>query len=198
MRYIYPIKPNRIDKDSEFFKELDNDEKWIAEVKKNGWRTEAYKYETGDLKLWTRNHTPLEISHFHEILMSVPKGTLIDGEGVFCRPKNWPKHYFIFDILFYKNKPLYNLPLSERRKYLEDLYHNYLTNSEIIELSKWQVKNKIQFFEDNSNDELNEGIVIKRLDSKYPISYNKTMVIPQWIKVRNLEEQFKEKEYVKR
>ena len=70
--------------------------------------------------------------------------------------------YYVFDILIHKNRDLTQLPLSERRKILNNVFEprdhvelSAVSDSSVAEMLKWVKKNGL------------EGIVAKRRDSVY-------------------------------
>jgi len=79
--------------------------------------------------------------------------------------------------------------LKQRRKILEGIYDTIA--QEKIKLSKWHHIGFEKLYADSIQGEINEGIVIKRIDSKYPISYDKCMQNPQWLKVKKDGEHLK-------
>jgi ATP-dependent DNA ligase len=178
--------------DSELFTQIDKDPKWIAEVKKNGIRAMVYTYE-GKQEIWTRNRTivPDPLPEIRRQLLQLPQGLILDGELISKRPKNFEKHLYLFDIIMHEGKLVTSLPLSERRKLLEAVYHQYLQWERKIELSQWvQVGKKALYYQSIGNDLL-EGIVVKRLDSKYLVHPNKCIQHPMWLKVKKPDTMFK-------
>jgi len=190
MDYLFPCKPNSLPPDSEMFARLDNDETWIAEVKKNGWR--ALIMSDVKKEIWTRAKTLVkdDLPEIRRQLLTLPAGIILDGELISQRPKNWEKHFYLFDIIMFKGKLLTDLPLIERRKYLEEVHQQYLGWCKKIELSQWTRAGKKALFMRSIGDELLEGIVIKRLDSKYLVHPNKCPQNPKWLKVKKEDSQF--------
>jgi len=74
-----------------------------------------------------------------------------------------PAIYFVFDILYLKSKGwLLDLPLSERRKLLEEVTKKTIH----VILSEYIVTQGKKFFEVSVNAGL-EGVIAKKIDSKY-------------------------------
>lgn len=189
MRYYYPCMPQRLSVTSPYFDELDNDKGWIAEVKKNGWRCLVYK--DSEVRLYTRDKTlvkePLnEIKEYFNMIL--PENTIIDGELIHYRTKEDKRRFYVFDIIMLAGKLVNNLKLFERRKFLEEVIKN-LPN--FIELSEWVRIGKRNLYNKSIEGDLNEGIVLKKLDSVYPLSDRKCLNNPFWIKVKKIEKHVK-------
>jgi len=181
MKYLYPCKPNPLSPESRYFGLLDNDVRWIAEVKKNGWRCLVEK-SAGKVVLWTRHGTqiPEPVPELRESLRGLPDDTVLDGEFVHYRTRTVKGALYLFDILSLEGEPLVNLPLSERRKALESV----LSGIHTVELARQvRVGKKMLYSESIEGDE-NEGIVLKRLDSRYPASETRCLQNPFWLKVK--------------
>lgn len=88
-----------------------------------------------------------------------------------------PASFTAFDILYYDDHAVTDLPLMQRRKLLEKV----LKENERIAVSRYIEKQGIEFYELAKQNEL-EGIVAKRKDSKYYCD-KKTK---DWIKIKNL------------
>jgi len=192
MKYVYPCKPNTLPLTSELFDQLNNDPSWVAEVKRNGIRSEIYS-EKDSKVLCTRNKTIVEdkLPEIRRQIELLPSGIILDGELISKRPKNWEKHFYLFDIIAYEGKYLVNLPLIQRREILEKVYEKYLQWEKKIEISKWVYTNKRELYYSSIGDELQEGIVIKRLNSKYLIGSNSCPQNPYWLKVKKVDKMFK-------
>lgn len=180
MIYYYPCKPNQIDKDSDMFKSLDKDSGWIAEVKKDGWRCMAYRDKK--VTLWTRHKTLItkDTDTINKRLLELPENTIIDGEFINNRTKNVKGIYYVFDILMHKGTLLVNVPFSKRRKILETV----MPFDSAVQLAQQIQVGKIKLFRDCLRSEENEGIVIKKLSSKYLVSLTSCQQNPMWIKVK--------------
>jgi DNA ligase 1 len=109
-------------------------------------------------------------------LATLPRGTVIDGEVVALDDAGRPDfnllthsrrsarriRFYVFDVLFFKDKDVMALPLLERRNLLKSL----AIESETIKL--------LEYFETSAAEMLDvvrqhalEGVVAKRLDSPY-------------------------------
>lgn len=88
-----------------------------------------------------------------------------------------PASFTAFDILYFDDHPVIELPLMERKKLLEKV----IKENESISISRYIEEQGIEFYELAKQNEL-EGIVAKRKDSKYYLD-KKTK---DWIKIKNL------------
>jgi ATP-dependent DNA ligase len=181
--YYYPCKPNRLAPESGYFNSLDNDPRWIAEVKKNGWRCLAYR-EKESLVLYTRHHTlitdPLqEVRNY--LFVTLAPGTILDGELINNRTKDVKSLYYVFDVIASSGDLLVNCSLSHRRSVLEKLVRPY---PGVVELAAQTITGKKRLYESSIQTSVNEGIVIKRLDSKYLASETRCLQNPYWLKVK--------------
>lgn len=182
MKYFYPCSPaNRLDINCVQFDELDNDTDYVSEDKRNGWRCEAYNND--ELILWTRKRTiipdalPTLRKKLREMLTDA---TVVDGELMEKRTKEIKELFYAFDILFYKGEPVYRLPWTERRSLLEKVIQPI---PGLIELSSPVFKRKRKHYY-KSIQNGNEGIVLKKINSVYPIGLVKSIDNPYWIKVK--------------
>lgn len=180
--------PNRLASTSPFFTELDNNKDWIAEVKKNGWRCLIYRGVGNEIHLMTRHKTlvkepMVELKQF--MLHNLPENTILDGELIHYRTKNDKQRYYLFDVIMSDGQLVNNLSLFERRPLLEKLIGRELPNC--LELSRWVRLGKKNLYEQSITNDLNEGVVLKKLNSVYPLSDKKCLDNPFWIKVKKDE-----------
>jgi ATP-dependent DNA ligase len=188
MQYLYPCKPQRISVDSDLLSRLDNDPAYVGEVKKNGFRCLAVK-EDGALSLWTRHkgliHFPLpELRAGLKELM--PDNTVVDGELLQVRTKTVKEVFYAFDIIRLRGSLVTNEPLYVRREMLE---HLELERCPKVELAKQVTTGKRKLYYDAIADDsdANEGIVVKKLSSKYIASDRRCVEHPFWLKVKKDE-----------
>jgi len=88
-----------------------------------------------------------------------------------------PASFTAFDILYYEDHQVTDLPLMERKKLLEKA----IKENERISISRYIEESGIEFYQLVKQNEL-EGIVAKRKDSKYYLG-KKTK---DWIKIKHL------------
>ena len=181
--FVYPCKPMRLYPNSTLFKQLNNNPLYIAEVKKNGWRT-LVEVNNSKLTLWTRHGTTINspLKELREYLLdSLGDNVILDGELLDRRTLEVKSFLYLFDIICINDNLITNLPLQERRKLLESIV---VEKENLVELSRWVYTDKETLYRESIQGEANEGIVIKKLDSRYTISPKKCIVTPDWIKVK--------------
>lgn len=173
--------------------------KVIGELKKDGERLLLIK-ESDRLELWNRRGK--EKSFCYPELLEVSKVShnfILDGEvcsinekfndlqkralltdryKIEIRKKEIPVIFYVFDILSFDNKDLTNLPLIERKKYLEHFRNlnnlvvlNWFEGEEIKELWNYVKENE------------KEGIILKFKNSAYIFSRSNS-----WLKLKNFKE----------
>jgi bifunctional non-homologous end joining protein LigD len=168
-----------------------NDKDWIFEIKWDGYRAMASINE-GIVKLYSRNHKILndKFKPVIDSLQKLPYDALFDGEVVvvdnqgrsdFSKLQKYIKEgtgnivYYVFDIVYYENYRLTDVPLIERKKILEKI----LPPLPYIKISGHIENTGIPFFETAKANSL-EGIMAKKASSKYlPLKRSK-----DWIKIK--------------
>lgn len=184
--YYFPNMPIRLHPNNPYFLELDNNELWAAEVKKNGWRCLTY---INDNILFYNRHNRLITENFTSLrksLKDIPPKTILDGEILNFRTKDVKEKLYLFDVIMWDGKLLASQPYIERIKYLKNI-----PTSEHVEIAEQFYKNKVRLFYDSINSQLLEGIVLKRIDSKYMISTSKSLKNVLWLKVKKIEDHVK-------
>lgn len=164
---------------------------WLYEVKWDGYRVLAFM-QAGNVELKSRNDKPYNERFYpiYEALKAWGINAVLDGEVVVLNEKgtanfgalqNWrgeadgDLRYYVFDLLWYDGYDLRDLPLADRKAILAAL----VPGSAPILLSKDFETSGIDFFEAAKRAGL-EGIIAKRLDSKYHTG-NRT---PDWLKIK--------------
>ncbi len=167
---------------------------WIVEPKIDGWRMQIIRYADGRYELWGRR---LEKNpHWTEKLgwilknLEIPKGTLLDCElysdrgrrfipSLFARERKAKPIVFIFDIIFFNNKYIGNLPLKKRKEILQKfdfkLPFCFLPYEKLIDIHL-QTQRMV--------DKGYEGIVIKELNSLYPLGKDAPLATDKWRKIK--------------
>lgn len=186
-------------------KEPFDDENFIYELKLDGMRCLLYAGEKSTILVNRRNKdiTCLfpELSNLHEFVNSK---CILDGELVFIRngkpdffalqsrsimtdpfkvklkAKSNPVCFVAFDIIYYKDEMITNLPLMERKQLLQKT----VRENERISVSRYISTRGIEFFQLAKQQEL-EGIVAKRKDSKYYCDKRTN----QWVKIKSFFEE---------
>lgn len=167
---------------------LDEDA-WVAERKYDGTRIVLQKFD-GDVKLFTRRHVERSASVpgvADAARESLPDGLVLDGEVTFVDPDGRsffvPIHstdekidaldlepvYYVFDVLVEDGEWLRRLPLTERKRHLEDLLPAEDDREGMLEPVEG-VTSDLQGFYDELVGADEEGIVIKRRESPYHLN----------------------------
>jgi DNA ligase D-like protein (predicted ligase) len=151
---------------------------WIWEIKLDGYRALAVNSPAG-LTLFSRNRKSLsrQFPYIVDALAELPKGTVLDGELVAIDDSGRPNfnllqnfraeaariHYYIFDLLCWKERDLTRLPLIERRALLKSVVavrDKRIKVSDYIEAAPEDLLSAVR-------EQGLEGIIGKRKDSLY-------------------------------
>lgn len=163
---------------------------WLFEVKWDGTRALAF-IEGGDYRLLNRKKNDSRPRYPElDVLRTLPEGTILDGEiavlvegrpsfhGMLQREqargaprvravaKSLPAVYVVFDLLYRDDAPLLDRPLRERREALREVLARVDDPGGRVVLSEGVVGEGIAYFDEAGRRDL-EGIVAKRLDSRY-------------------------------
>jgi ATP-dependent DNA ligase len=189
--YFYPNMANRIDIDSPMMNRLNNDKGWIAELKYNGWRCLAVK-NFDKVFLWTRHRTLINmpLKAIREQLHGLPNGTILDGELLERRTKGTKGMLYLFDIIMDGCEPMFQKTLSERKERLHRTAEKILDDNIFMATPTHIGKKELYrkgIEEEANGDVLTEGIVIKKLSSKYQRNQASCPLNPFWVKVKRVE-----------
>lgn len=150
---------------------------WTYEIKLDGFRLEAVK-NGGKTTLYSRRGNILnkKFQYIADGLKKLPDATILDGEIVALNADNRSDfsllqnfrsaetsiHYYAFDILMLKGRPLVMLPLAERRALLEKTLpvNDHVSLSVVDPTSAAHV---LTFVREHGL----EGVIAKRSDSVY-------------------------------
>jgi DNA ligase D-like protein (predicted ligase) len=151
---------------------------WIWEIKLDGYRALAVKSPTG-LTLFSRNRKSFnrQFPHIAEALADLPQGTVVDGELVALDDSGRPDfnllqnsraeasriHYYVFDLLYWKERDLTRLTLIERRALLKSLLvvpDKRIRIADYVEAAQRDLLAAVR-------EQRLEGIVGKQKDSHY-------------------------------
>ena len=173
---------------------------WLYEIKLDGYRAVAIKSDLQDVVLFSRRKNSLN-SRFPFVvkaLQDLPVGTVVDGEVVALNESGRPDfnllqnfrshssriHYYIFDLLCYRNRDLTRLPLIERRALLKSLV---TIRDKRIRISDYIEASASSIMVGAIRAQQLEGIVAKRKDSLYEPGQRSGA----WIKYRvNIGQEF--------
>jgi bifunctional non-homologous end joining protein LigD len=156
-----------------------SDENWLFEIKWDGYRAVAYM-DDHDLNLLSRNNLSflekygpvadaLETLHIRAVLDGEIVAVNEKGFGDFQLLQNWQTtrigdlHYYVFDIVWLEGYDLTSLPLTERKRILQQIIP---PGDDVIKYSDHILKEGEKFFKVALKEGL-EGIMAKKLASKY-------------------------------
>lgn len=189
--FFYPPQPTRVWPDSPLLKQLGNNQRWIAEIKYNGWRLILIK-QAGTISIYNRQGRLIDIDKkpFLPHFVDLPDGTVFDGELVHFRTTDLKNIMIFWDCMFWDGTDLRDHKHSARRPHLDVFATapSILKTKDTAQVFKTQLffkdfKKLYDKIERRDND-LEEGIVIKNLDEKYRWSPRRKVVIPKWIKCK--------------
>lgn len=190
--YFYPPQPLRIWPNTPVFSMLAKNPLWDGEIKYNGWRILIFKFET--ITIYNRHSTIIDIdpTPFEPLFKKIPSGTVFDGELIDKRTKTLKNIMILFDCPYYKNENVQSKPLKERRQFLEHFSTapGSLVNKPSAQVFKIQQfkTNLIQLYKDIElrNNDLEEGLVLKNINSKYRSHPSRGIDVVDWMKVKKI------------
>jgi DNA ligase 1 len=183
--FISPMLLHQVDKPFD-------DENYITEMKFDGIRLLLSHFDK--TTLYTRHQTDCTI-RFKELLdHNLPYGTILDGEVIVTNHEGKPDfeavmqrfsskksnhkvQFMVFDIIYFRGKPVMDLPLMERKQLLEEVIP---ADSDHIVKVPYIVGKGISYFKAIKDNNL-EGIALKVKDSIYKQNHRSK----NWLKVIN-------------
>jgi DNA ligase D-like protein (predicted ligase) len=161
----------------EIVSELREGPEWVYEVKLDGYRAIAVKFEN-KVSLFSRRRKSFnqQYPYIIEALSDLPNGAVIDGEIVALNDSGRPEfnllqnyrrdagriRYFVFDLLCYQNRDTTRLPLVERRELLRSLKFQS-PRIQFVEYLETSAANIVAAVKEQGL----EGVIAKRRDSLY-------------------------------
>ncbi len=172
---------------------LGSPENWQAEWKWDGIRAQAIHRE-GKIFIWTRGEelSTDKFPELHDFLNELPEGTVLDGEAICFTDGNplpfnilqtrigrknlskkileeSPMVFIAYDCLEYREEDIRPLPLTERRKRLEELqslssFQDVFRISPIVGFTGWDDLYELR---QQARENYAEGFMLKKLDSAY-------------------------------
>lgn len=180
-------------------------EEYIYELKLDGERCIAYLNKDKTILKNKRNILMLpKVPELSDIHKSINVRCILDGElavikdgkpdffeiqkrSLMSNPvkiemaaKKYPACFTAFDILYYEDRQVTNLPLTERKNLLQKVIKS---ENESFAVSRYIEKNGVAFYELAKQNEL-EGIVAKRKDSRYYFDRR----TKDWIKIKYMQD----------
>jgi DNA ligase D-like protein (predicted ligase) len=151
---------------------------WIWGIKLDGYRALGVRSGTG-VTLFSRRRKSLnrQFPYIVDALASLPEGTVVDGELVAIDDSGRPDfnllqnfraeasriHYYVFDLLCWRDRDLTRLPLVERRALLKSLVvvaDKRIRTSDYVEATPRDLLSAVR-------EQGLEGIIGKQKDSHY-------------------------------
>ncbi len=180
---------------------LGGEDEWQAEWKWDGIRAQII-IRDHEIFIWTRGEELVteRFPELHKLVDIFPQGTVIDGEIVVITdgqlqsfnslqprvgrkkpdPKDLTKHpvqIILYDLLEFNGQDIRQRDQQARRQLLEQLFTNHTQDlhgiasiSELINFSSWEELAQIR---ETSRTKQAEGIMLKKLDSKYHVGRKK-------------------------
>ncbi len=181
--YVYPPKPIYVPFESTLIDDLDNNQNWIAEVKKNGWRCMIRAIDK-KISLWTRHRTIITdpLPDLRKALqdLNLPDDTILDGELLEHRSTT-KQVVMVWGIIRWSGKYLDQVPYKEIRNRVGKL----IPLSAYLMTPQYTFKNKKKFYTEVMKDNVeNEGMVLKKLSKAVPFAWSSSPSINTWLKVK--------------
>lgn len=168
-----------------------DDEKWIFEIKWDGYRAIA-EIKNGEVDLYSRNNNSFNQKYkpIASALQAIDKDMILDGEIVvlddkgrsdFHRLQNFGKGeksqlmYYVFDLIYLDGKDLSGFPLHKRKEILK----NIIPDIPSVRYNDHILKAGRDFYKLARERQL-EGIIAKNISSKY--FRNKRS--KEWLKIK--------------
>lgn len=178
---------------------------YIYELKLDGERCIAYLDKAGGTVLRNKRNIDMlvKVPELSDIYKQAKHRSILDGELIVINrgkpdfseiqrrslmsntfkiriaAQKLPASFIAFDILYYKDHEIIDLPLMERKKILEDT----VVENERIAISRYIEEYGVEYYRLTEREQL-EGIVAKRKDSRYYFDKR----TKDWIKIKNLQD----------
>jgi bifunctional non-homologous end joining protein LigD len=179
-------------------KEIFSDQKWLYEIKFDGYRAVSTIDADGNIEIYSRNGKSFnkDFEPIYKDLAKLRPNIVVDGEIVvldkngrssFSKIQQYKKkqegelYYYIFDLLYCDGYDLTKAPLEDRKYLLQELLKE---SPETIRYSE-HVVGKGQYLYDKSKEQKWEGVIAKKMDSAY--QYGKRS--HSWLKIKNVLQQ---------
>lgn len=176
-------------------KETDNafdDAGWLFEIKWDGYRALS-EIKKGEVQLYSRNGIIFNSNYpvITNALKKIKHNAILDGEIVVLNEAGkadfqklqhyedntqYPICYYVFDLLQLDGKDTCELPLTDRKKLLQQL----LKKNDVVKYADHIVEKGTHFFKIAGKEGL-EGIMAKKADSQY----HKGVRTMDWLKIKN-------------
>lgn len=191
IQFFYPPQPFRIWPNSNLLLKLDQDPDWIGEIKYNGWRLLIFIEK--NIRFFNRHKTEIQIdpSIYRQHFDGVPYGTIFDGELVHFRSTDIKNKVVIWDAPFYNGQDLRKMTLRQRKEYLDhfSVAPRTIKQDSLVKVYRSQVFpsgsfQKLYHKTVDKKNNLEEGVVLKKLTSIYDFSLVRSVETKHWIKIK--------------
>ncbi|MFA5999988.1 MAG: RNA ligase family protein [Candidatus Paceibacterota bacterium] len=195
MNYLYPVQPNRIYEDADHFLKS---KEYIAEPKKDGWRCLVHG-ENDTITLYTRHKTLVKGESSEPQLLSLKQKLLslfkdwqpfmIDGELLQWRSPKEKGKIYLFDIIIKNGHKRGSMQLESRRQPLFDMDLPHIPTDGCpllgtVFIPKVYTHDFLDTYREIIKQPSIEGIVLKKIDSQYPVVLKENFKFPFWVKLR--------------
>jgi len=184
--YVFPAQPNYIAPDSNLFTELDNDEGYVAELKKNGWRCMVRVGLDGKIDLWTRRNTMIQdpLPNLRRALadLRMPKDSILDGELLEHR-STVKEQVMLWGAIRLGGKWLSSVPYKD----IIGIMAQVVRESEYVKRAKQVSASKKKFYAEVMAGKYgpdNEGLVVKNVSSPVPFGWKNCPTHRLWFKIK--------------
>lgn len=191
MNFFYPPQPTRLWPNAPILKQFERDQNYVSEIKYNGWRLEIHIDPKCPI-FYNRQGTIININPKIFDFKNVPPLTVFDGELVHFRTKDVKNVIVLWDCMFWDGKDLRNLHLEQRQPFLDvfSAAPRSLTKEHegrVFHITH-EKRHLLNFYEEivKKNDPLEEGMVVKNLQSKYEYSVKRSFETAQWFKIKKI------------
>ncbi|MCX8015107.1 MAG: hypothetical protein N2748_03730 [candidate division WOR-3 bacterium] len=165
---------------------------WIIEPKIDGWRMQIIKYPDGRIEYWGRRLDKKpdwteKLKFIDKVIKNLPNGTLLDCElfssggrrfipSLFANAKKAKPIIYVFDIIYYNNTFVGNLPLKQRKTILKRLCLK--SPMRLVDYVRFDGKLEPKI------KQRHEGVVIKNLNSQYHTGIDAPLATADWRKIK--------------
>ncbi|MBI2845285.1 MAG: hypothetical protein HYX86_01930 [Chloroflexi bacterium] len=170
--------------------------KWIWEPKIDGWRMQVLRYPDGHAEVWGRRleRRPEWTRKLPKVVRAaeamLPPGTLLDAElstrrgrrfipSVFAAKSRVKPLILVFDVLYHRSRFVATKPLSERKRLLAKM-----GLEPPFYLVEYSPVSDIASHLATARRQGQEGIVLKKWDSPYPLAQDGPMATEFWRKIK--------------
>lgn len=198
MLFRFPDDPNRISLD--YLKQLEDETpqgELIGQIKSDGWRRPGYKIN-GVWKFFAKRGTGEEAAKtppadlVHELAsMAWPDNVALDMEWMGPRCKDHLKgqhHFRIFDLLYvggvWQGKIQFKERYAKLQAMVEEARRKGRGPSDRIVLVETRTSNLCEWFKEQKDDPLSEGLVVRRAGSGLVGNSRTNSTNPQWFKIK--------------